>query len=262
MIRTRPSKRALRTSPFSWLRELPRLGGESQLDRSWIDGGSFSVLQGVVTVEPPPDDPISRYVGFSLNDVTLTSFRIGSNDVILGFNHPYLEALSLAASPRQKWSALSSAFPVSIVFHGVSEIRIVRACDQGVFQHVRTRRGIDAKWFSYSSVRQLQVTRWSDDAKEVVLTAYASRPLREQPQEYEVLEDTYVVCICSRGIRVEQDLRNAWISALSNRTVEIFDAFDSIWPKPLWGCCDYENWMIESGNYKLLGWEWRPEWSR
>ncbi len=236
------------------------MGKEPQLTRSWFDDGSFSVLRGVSTVDPPSEDPFSRYVGLSLNDVSPTSLRIGRNDVVIGFNHPYLEALALAASSEHDWLALSSAFPVTLVFHAVSELRIVRACDQGVFQHTRTRRGIDAKWFSCSSVRQLQVTRWSDDAKEVVLTAFASRQLRELPQEYEVLEDTYAVCICCRDVRVEQDLRNAWISAVGNHTAGVFDAFDSIWPKPQWGGWDYENWLIESGYYKILGWEWRPEW--
>lgn len=68
------------------------------------------------------------------------------------------------------------------------------------------------------------------------------------------------MCICCGQVLVEQDLRNAWISAIGNHAVEIFDAFDSIWPKPLWGCCDYENWLIESGYTNLLGGEWRPEW--
>lgn len=243
-IRTRPSKRVRRSSPFAALRDLPRLGPVPKWDEDW-SGECADVFESLPSVELPKDHPGRRHFHYGQNDARVLGVELGHDWLKLKFNHYDVERLScfFIENPWNRFEQIRTLFPVELMFLGVSDLELIRCVEQGVFQKIRcSQRAIDRSAFD---ICRLECVRYATDRQHYVLQ-FHGRPghyLRRPGHETMAHEHNYSLCFSARGLDVSEGYRSGWECLFNGQHLDVLDAFEDVWPVPGWGMPTFENWL-------------------
>ncbi len=249
MIHTRQLRRIKKTSLFSYLRELKRVG---QL-AVWSDEceESKDVIDRFATVALPDAHPAKRYLGYGQNDAEALGIEFGKESLTVTLNHYDVARLaSVVLEDAAAWPRLRSAFPVGLRFEGISELLILRIVEQGVYQRIRSRQRSIA--CVVNDVIQMECIAYTPSQQHYILEFNGlgrpfSRNLARPPSPY---NDGYAFCIQATDLVVNEHYRQGWKHVFDGKNLDVLDAFEQVWPVPAWGKSNFEEWI---GNLREQG---------
>lgn len=247
MIPSRPSKRVHRDSPFAWLRELPRLGSSpvwndcfdfDQPPPDWLDRLAF--------VSVPESHPVRRHLGFAHNDALIQDLHIGRETLTLTINHYDVERLAYTIENRPR-RAMRRSFPVILRFGAISELAVVRAVEQGVYQKIRCSQPTIAP--RLLDVVRIECLHYEEGCQRYVLSLNGtqSRFRRGKDQDHWFM-NTYHVCVQAAELAIDERYRPGWVRLFGADRLDLLDAFEKVWPVPRWNVPDFERWVRDQGH--------------
>jgi len=127
-------------------------------------------------------------------------------------------------------------FPVEFSFVGISELNILRAIEQDVFQKVRhSHRDLSKR---LNDVCDMHCLNYSTERQRYLLTLHGETRSGFQRKPYcevQPFTNDYYVFVECRALHVAERYREGWRRAFGNRYLDVMKGWDEVWPVPRWG---------------------------